>query len=171
MSQARKLTNLNPSLSSALPFNEGGLRGISPDVPSATPAKSPLTPLCQRGGHHQREGHHQSGECRGEGAPWGRVVLGAAALALIAGCAETPRVDEHFGEAVRAATAQQVVNPDASLNRDPVAGIDGQAANSTIDRYHRSYQVPPPPVNVFTIGVGTGGGGSMSGGGGGTSSQ
>ena len=157
MSQARKLSNLIPSVP---PFTKGGLGGISPNVPSATPAKSSLTPLFQKGGYHQ------GGEGPRDGAPWARVVLGAAALALIAGCAETPRVDEHFGEAVRAATAQQIVNPDASLNKDPVAGIDGQAANSSIDRYHRSYQVPPPPVNVFTIGVGTGGG-SMSGGGGG----
>ncbi len=95
-----------------------------------------------------------------------KLALAAAiGAALIAGCAETPRVDEHFGEAVRAATAQQIVNPDASLNKDPVAGIDGQAANSTVDRYHKSFQVPPPPVNVFTIGVGSGGGSMSTGGG------
>ena len=83
-------------------------------------------------------------------------LIGAA---LIGGCAaETPRLDEHFGEAVNMAKAKQVLDPDASLNRDPVAGIDGQAASGTLDRYHRSYERPTPPANVFTIGVGSGGG-------------
>ena len=77
--------------------------------------------------------------------------------ALLSGCAApTPHLDEKFGEAVNTAKAQQIINPDASKNTDPVAGVDGQAANATIDRYHKSYERPPAQPNVFTIGVGTG---------------
>lgn len=80
-------------------------------------------------------------------------------IGLVNGCAPTtPRMDQKFGEAVNMAKAQQTINPDASSNADPVAGLDGQAAKFTIDRYQKSYKTPPPPTNVFTIGVGSSGG-------------
>ena len=89
----------------------------------------------------------------------------AALLASIAmaGCAtKTPYLDDHFGEAVNAAKAQQTINPDASQNTDSVAGVDGQAANAAVDRYHKSFVQPPASTNVFTIGVGGGTGSSGS---------
>jgi hypothetical protein len=87
-----------------------------------------------------------------------------AAALLLAGCAaRAPVLDQHFGEAVNTAKAQQTVNPDASLDRDPVAGLDGPAADATIDRYHKSYETPPQPVNVFTIGIGSGSGSGSGG--------
>jgi hypothetical protein len=83
------------------------------------------------------------------------VLAGLAASAALAGCAPTtPHLDARFGDAVNTAKAQQTVNPDAALNTNPVAGLDGPAANAVIDRYHKSYETPPAPVNVFTIGVG-----------------
>ncbi len=88
------------------------------------------------------------------------VLLASAALV---GCAtQTPNLDQHFGEAVNAAKAQQTINPDASLNQDPVAGVDGQAANAAVDRYHKSFEQPPANTNVFNIGVGSGVGTSSS---------
>lgn len=91
------------------------------------------------------------------------VAIGTAAL-LLAGCAaRAPVLDQHFGETVNTAKAQQTVNPDASLDRDPVAGLDGPAADATIDRYHKSYETPPQPVNVFTIGIGSGSGSGSGG--------
>jgi hypothetical protein len=90
------------------------------------------------------------------------VAIGTAAL--LAGCAaRAPILDQHFGETVNTAKAQQTVNPDASLDRDPVAGLDGPAANATIDQYHKSYETPPQPVNVFTIGIGSGSGSGSGG--------
>lgn len=90
---------------------------------------------------------------------WMTATLAAALL--LAGCVtRAPVVDQHFGEAVNTAKAQQTINPDASLDRDPVAGLDGQAANAAIDRYHKSFETPPQPVNIFNIGVGGGAGGT-----------
>ncbi|MDR3390405.1 MAG: hypothetical protein P4L77_01615 [Sulfuriferula sp.] len=84
-------------------------------------------------------------------------MLTALLASLLAGCvAQTPHLDEKFGEAVNTAKAQQIINPDASQNTDPVAGVDGQAANAAVDRYHKSYERPPAQPNVFAIGVGTG---------------
>lgn len=88
-------------------------------------------------------------------------LISAKALLLgltLAGCAtNTPYLDDHFGEAVNAAKAQQIINPDASQNTDPVAGVDGQAAKGAMDRYQKSYVQQPAPSNVFNIGVGSGG--------------
>lgn len=83
-----------------------------------------------------------------------------ASVALVGCVTKTPYLDQKFGEAVNTAKAQQTINPDASLNTDPVAGLDGQAAAAVLDNYHKSYESPPAPVNVFTIGVGSGGGGT-----------
>jgi hypothetical protein len=93
-----------------------------------------------------------------------RTFSMAIALALLAGCANTgtPKLDDNFGYAVNAAKAQQTINPDASLNADPVEGIGGVAANETIDRYHDTFKTPPPPITVINVGgglSGSGGGG------------
>ncbi len=89
----------------------------------------------------------------------------------VACVAPAPKLDDNFGNAVNAAKAAQIINPDASLNTDPAAGLDGQAADATMNRYHRSFVAPQPPTNVFNIGVSGGAGSSgMSGGGSGSGS-
>ena len=82
-----------------------------------------------------------------------RLVLALLPVA-ITGCAETttPRMDNHFGEAVRTAVAQQTINPNASLNTDPVTGLDGKAAKQTMDNYDKSFKSPEKGVTL-TIGV------------------
>lgn len=89
------------------------------------------------------------------------TLLAAAIGALLAACASssTPNVDKHFGEAVRAARAQQTINPDASQNPDPVSGIDARASKESLDRYHESFKSPPPTFNVINIGGGVSAGG------------
>jgi hypothetical protein len=98
-----------------------------------------------------------------------KLLTAAAAVLLLQACATTcpdfdtclatsPRLDARFGDAVNIAKAQQTLNPDASRNRNAVAGIDGKAAQETMLRYRESFRSPPPPSNVFTIGVSTGAG-------------
>ena len=78
------------------------------------------------------------------------ILLASAALA---GCAnKTPHLDDKFGLAVNSAKALQTINPDASLNTDPVAGIGGKAAAAVIDNYHNSYKAPPAAARVGTGG-------------------
>ena len=81
-----------------------------------------------------------------------------------------PDMNPRLRAAVNAAKAQQIINPDAALNKDPVAGIDGQAADAAMDRYHKSFVTPPATPNVFNIGV-TSGGTTGSGGGSSSSSK
>ena len=83
------------------------------------------------------------------------ILAGLMGSALLVGCAvQTPYMDQRFGEAVNAAKALQTLNPDASLNMDPVVGMGGPAADAVIDRYHESYKSPPASANVFSIGMG-----------------
>ncbi len=92
------------------------------------------------------------------------VLASLFASICLAGCASnTPQLDAHFGEAVNAAKAQQTINPDASLNTKPAAGVDGQAANAAVDRYHKSFEQPPASTNVYNIGIGNTGSGGASG--------
>lgn len=83
-----------------------------------------------------------------------RLLLIASACAMLNGClSSTPTWDKTFGNAVKEITTAQTLNPNASANTDPVAGIDGTAATATQQNYAKSYMSPPPPVNMFTIGV------------------
>lgn len=67
----------------------------------------------------------------------------------ICGCTTTPVYDSKFGNAVNAAKAQQTINPDASRNTDPVAGLDGTPAKDSIDRYQNTFKEPPPSFEIF----------------------
>lgn len=80
-------------------------------------------------------------------------LLGLAVL--LAGCGTTPRLDRQFGSSVAALRVQQSVHANAPLNRDPVAGMDGQAASAAYDSYQKSFSAPTPQPAAFTIGVGT----------------
>lgn len=91
-----------------------------------------------------------------------RISLLALLVAAMTGCAtsSTPQFDSGFGDAVNAARAQQTINPDASQNTQSVDGMDGEAANSVMDRYHQSFDKPPATGNIFNIGVGSSSGSS-----------
>jgi starvation-inducible outer membrane lipoprotein len=82
------------------------------------------------------------------------LILVALAAGLAACTTTTPNLDRSFGQAVNQAKAQQTINPDASLNTDPVAGLDGVAADAAIDNYTKSVTTQPEPARVINIGVG-----------------
>jgi len=82
-----------------------------------------------------------------------RLPLCTVALSLISGCMSlSPHFDQQVGLAVNTSKAQQIINPDASRNTDPVAGIGGTPADSAIDEYHKSFVAPPPTFTVINIG-------------------
>jgi len=86
-----------------------------------------------------------------------RLALCVGACATLGGClSSSPTWDQTFGSAVKQITVMQTLNPQASDNDDPVAGIDGRAAEAVQTNYAKSFTAPTPPTNVFTIGVGTG---------------
>ena len=84
-----------------------------------------------------------------------RLLTGAMAMLAMGGCAApAPYLAERMGTAVDTAKAQQTVNPDASRDTDPAAGIDGSAAASAVDEYRNTFKTPPPTFPVINVGVG-----------------
>jgi len=56
---------------------------------------------------------------------------------------EAQRIDYlnmNYGNSFESATNNQILNPDAGKNLDPVVGLDGQAAGYTVDRYKKSFE-------------------------------
>jgi hypothetical protein len=80
-------------------------------------------------------------------------------LVFLGGCSTpfTPNYDQRFGDAVRQAKQQMIINPTPSTN--PIMGIDGNAAAASVGRYKDSFKAPPPVVNVINIGGAISGGG------------
>lgn len=79
-------------------------------------------------------------------------------LGLAAGCSSvTPNYDAKFGDAVRDAKLNMMINPDAGKDADQMAGMDGKAARETIILYQGTYKAPPPAINVINIGGSLGG--------------
>ena len=72
-------------------------------------------------------------------------ALALALAILAAGCvAPSPHVDRQFGQAVRAAVAQQTADPAAVRNTNPVSGMDGPAARAAQGKYEASFATPAP---------------------------
>lgn len=86
-----------------------------------------------------------------------RMGAGLLVMAVLAGCETTPNVDAKFGNAVNLAKTQQTINPDASKNKDPVVGVNGQIANSAMENLQKAYETPAPASTgvIGKIGSGT----------------
>jgi hypothetical protein len=70
------------------------------------------------------------------------------------GCAQTaPQWDAQFGQSVNMNMALQTLNPGAAKLQTPEAA-DGQAVREGVIHYRQTFKEPPPPQNVFNIGVG-----------------
>lgn len=82
----------------------------------------------------------------------GKLAATTVAALLTACASTTPVLDANFGNAVRQARAAQTLNPNASANRDPVLGIDGQAGAAAQDRYQESFKAPPKTFEIINIG-------------------
>ena len=76
--------------------------------------------------------------------------------ALLVSCSSTPQWEQHFGESVRVAMAQQVIDPAAVRNTNPVTGLDGRAARAALDRYERSFHEPAQQSGALALGVSAG---------------
>jgi hypothetical protein len=79
----------------------------------------------------------------------------AVLCGILTGCTSpTPAFDARFGESVRNLAVQQTLHPQATLtNRDRIPeGLEGRPARETIERYHRSFESAPQPIQNFMIG-------------------
>ena len=87
------------------------------------------------------------------------VVLAMFSVSLM-GCAGNLPVgkraeilDMNWGKSLETAKNNQILNPDAGENLDPVVGLDGQAAEHTVNKYKKSFEkeVPVQTTTTFRI--------------------
>ena len=84
-----------------------------------------------------------------------QIATALTLVSVLTACVEpAPRYEAEFGNATRATLNAQIINPNAGNNPDPVAGLDGRAANEAIENYQDSFEVLIPTENGFNIGVG-----------------
>ncbi|SDI09516.1 hypothetical protein [Paraburkholderia phenazinium] len=87
-----------------------------------------------------------------------RAALSVTAFVALGGCmSSSPIWDAHFGEAEKAVTQAQIIDPRAAEHTPSVDGIDGKAAASAMTQYDKSFAQPATNTNPFVIGVSTGG--------------
>lgn len=82
-------------------------------------------------------------------------IAAVAMTALIfAGCATEPsRVEMDYGTSHNLAKFNQIYNPEAEKNLDPVTGIDAQSADKIVEKYQKSFERPLPAAPTFAITV------------------
>jgi hypothetical protein len=73
---------------------------------------------------------------------------------ILTGCATGPtRLEADYGTSYNFAKIQQILNPAAEKNLEPVYGFNGRAAEATIARYREMFEKPPPaPTYVIPVG-------------------
>jgi hypothetical protein len=84
------------------------------------------------------------------------IGLGMVFL-FFAGCAEIcpgpSLVQRDYGNSYKQAKHNQILNPDAAKDLEPVTGFDGKAAQKTIERHRKDFEKPAPPP-TYVLGVG-----------------
>lgn len=85
----------------------------------------------------------------------GKILMAALLCGLLSGCALSPHLDAHFGEAVKNASKRQALHDDPKLLHEDPDGLEGRAAAGVIEQYFKSYEEAP---KAATAGIGNVGG-------------
>jgi len=84
------------------------------------------------------------------------IWIGLIAL-LFSACTSTGKFSDrrksNWGVSFESAKANQILNPEAGKNLNPVSGYDGQAAQITLEKYREDFKRPAPKT-VYSISIG-----------------
>jgi hypothetical protein len=76
-----------------------------------------------------------------------------ALLFLLMSCTAS-RLEMDYGASSRLLKINQIHNPEAEKNVEPVYGFDGKAAQANIEKYREDFEKSPPSVpSTLTIGI------------------
>jgi hypothetical protein len=75
-------------------------------------------------------------------------------LFLGVGCAGLSRVETDYGRSSHLTKTNQILNPEAAKNLEPVTGMDGESAQVLTERYQKDFEKPTPPA-PYTLTLGT----------------
>ena len=82
-------------------------------------------------------------------------LIGFVALFFISvGCAGPSRLEMDFGTSFKLTQSNQILNPEAEKNIEPVTGFDGRAAQAAIEKYRKDFEKPAPAA-PFMLSIGT----------------
>ena len=83
------------------------------------------------------------------------VLFGLVLIFLISlfGCTGVSRLEKDFGNSFKLAKFNQILDPEAEKNLEPVTGFDEKAAQATIEKYRKGFE-EKPPAPVYNIGIG-----------------
>jgi hypothetical protein len=77
------------------------------------------------------------------------------AIFLISACAQPTRLDKNYGRSLKQARLNQILDPEAEKNLEPVTGLDGKAAQTSIEKYRKAFEQPRElPQPLIQIGAG-----------------
>jgi len=68
------------------------------------------------------------------------ILCFALAIFLLACAARPTRVQKNFGKSVEQAKVNQILDPEAEKNLEPVTGLDGKAAKGAIEKYRMTFE-------------------------------
>lgn len=78
------------------------------------------------------------------------VLISLAGISL-AGCA-TSQVEKDYGNSFQLVKSNQMLNPEAGKNLDPVHGLDGHAALIIMEKYRKGFEIRSAPP-MYPLGV------------------
>ena len=94
------------------------------------------------------------------------ICLIGALLVIFPACATKNNVapemqsklDRNWGRAYESAKYNQMLNPEAGKSADPVTGVDGEAAEKSVQKYRKSFEKEAPQrPQSMTLGIISGG--------------
>ncbi|MEA3385795.1 MAG: hypothetical protein U9Q89_05015 [Thermodesulfobacteriota bacterium] len=79
-------------------------------------------------------------------------------LSVFSGCRTLPQREtmlvRNWGTSLEATKQSQILNPEAGKNLDPVVGLDGQAAEASMEKYRKGFKEKQQAQTLeFTIGT------------------
>ena len=82
------------------------------------------------------------------------LVMGGVTLCFVfLGCSGLSRLERDYGRSFHSVKSNQILNPEADKNIEPVTGLDGQAAEASVEKYRKEFEKPAPPTS-FVLGLG-----------------
>jgi len=77
-------------------------------------------------------------------------------LFLLMSCAGPGRLEVDFGTSSKLSKINQIYDPEAEKNIEPVGGLDGKAAQATTEKYRKDFEKAAPPA-PYTLSIGISG--------------
>ena len=68
------------------------------------------------------------------------ILITLFSIFLMSACAGPTRLDKDYGRSVKQARINQILDPEAEKNLEPVTGLDGKAAKAGIEKYRMTFE-------------------------------